>query len=99
MKNFKPTGDEKKLETEAGEYIDGLIDEFKSYEKDGLQIALIEKEEKKPEKEKDEKGKKNDKDEKEKKKEEDDYPKLDNSDILDPALAEKVTERLKELNK
>jgi hypothetical protein len=93
LKEFKPTGDEEKIEEEAKSYIDGLIDEFRGYEKAGLQI--IAKEEK-PEDEL--KGKPPAKEE-EKPKDKKAFPELDDSDILDPGLAKQISDRVAELNK
>lgn len=99
LKSFVPSGGSDKIETEAKEFIDSLINEFNEYEKDGLLIA-IKKEEKEPEKEKDP-GKKTDKDEKAKpdSDKKDDFPMLDDSDILNPNLAAKIHEREKEWSK
>jgi hypothetical protein len=98
LKNFKPTGEQDKIEDEAKKYIDELVDEFTALEKDGLMIAL--KEEKEEKKKDEEKPKKEDEKEKDIKKEKsDDLPAIEYDDIIDPDLAKKVQERVAAWNK
>jgi len=89
LKGFKPSGDEKKIDREAEAYIDSLIDDFNSYEKDGIAIAL--KEEDKPKEKPAEKEKAKDADK--------ETPEIKKEDIVNPDYSKIMADRVAELNK
>lgn len=91
VKKFNPTGDNEKIESEAKEFVDGVIAEIKEWEKDGVTLSIKQEKEKEKDKESDKKKDKSDKKEESKK---------DNEAIkreLKPDFMKQVSEREKEL--